>query len=137
MGRAMMIIGLLLALAASAMLVLGVLDSSFAIALGILGIGLIAFSGRWMRNAKSHSGQVVKTIYSPDGQFRVLVKQHGKTNFRIEVQKFIHDYSPDVGSHDRWERQSNVPAAGSLKQVIEIAAAKIGAGTGDFFETQS
>ena len=134
MGWALMIVGLSLTLATSVMLILGILDSRFAIVLGIFGVGLIAFSGRWMKKANSKSGQVVRTIYSPDRQLRALIKQRDKTDFRIEVQKFVHDYSPDVGSHDRWERRSNVPATGVLSQVIEIAATEVGAGTDDFFE---
>ena len=133
MGWAMMFAGLLLALTASALLVLNVIESGPASLLGILGIGLIATSGRWLNRAKSRAGQVVRTIYSPDRQLRALVKQRSETDFHIEVQKFIHEYSPDVGSHDRWERQSNVPASGSLTQVIDKAAAKVGAGSGDFY----
>lgn len=39
-------IGLLVAMAAAGLLALDVIDSGFAVAFGVLGIGLIAVSGR-------------------------------------------------------------------------------------------
>jgi hypothetical protein len=136
MGWALMVFGLLLSLAASAMLLMGVIQSGAAVAMGILGIGLIAVSGRWMRTGsreKPREEQIERTIYAPDRQLRALIRQHTDGNYRIEIQKFVRDYSPDVGSHDRWERQSNVTVTDTLSNAVEIAARSVGAGTDDFF----
>ena len=136
MGWVLMILGLLIALTSSVLLLMGVIESSVAAVIGILGIGLIAAAGRWMRTrpgGSHHAEQTVRTIYSPDRQQRALVKQRADGNYQVEVQKFIHEHSPDVGSHDRWERQSNVPVTDTLAGAVEIAAHSIGAGMGDFF----
>ena len=136
MGWALMILGLLIALAASALLVMNVIESGVAAAIGILGIGLIAASGRWLRHrggTRPRTNHVVQTIYAPDRQLRALIKRHADGNYQVEVQKFVHDYSPDVGSHDRWERQSGTPIIDNLATAVEIAAERVGAGTDDFF----
>jgi hypothetical protein len=52
MRWATIVSGLLLALAASALLLLGVINSGLAAAIGILGIGLIAISDRWKNGKK-------------------------------------------------------------------------------------
>ena len=127
MGWGMIILGLLVALAASALLLMGLIES---------GIGLIAASGRWMRTRPSEKPrveQIERTIYSPDCQLRALVKQRADGHYRVEIQKLVHDYSPDVGSHDRWERQSNVTVTDTLASAVEVAARSVGAGTDDFF----
>lgn len=136
MGWAIMIAGLLIALAASSLLVLGVIESGVAVAVGVLGIGLIAASGRWMRSKpkeKFPPEHLERTIYSPDHQVRALVKHHAYGNYRVEIQKVVHEYTPDAGSHDRWERQSNVLVTDTLANAVEVAARSIGAGTDDFF----
>jgi len=136
MGWGMIILGLLVALAASALLLMGLIESGVAVAIGILGIGLIAASGRWMRTRPSEKPrveQIERTIYSPDCQLRALVKQRADGHYRVEIQKLVHDYSPDVGSHDRWERQSNVTVTDTLASAVEVAARSVGAGTDDFF----
>lgn len=136
MGWAMMILGLLIALSASALLLLNVIESGVAAAIGILGIGLIAASGRWMRprpGVRPRAEQIAQTIYAPDRQLRALIKQHTDGTYRIEIQKLVHDYSPDFGSHDRWERQSGEPIVDTLASAVEMAAQRVGAGTDDFF----
>ena len=78
MGWAMMIVGLLFGLAASALLLMGAIESGLAVAIGMLGIGLIAASGRWMRTKpgeKPRAEHIERTIYSPDRQLRALVRQ--------------------------------------------------------------
>lgn len=77
--------------------------------------------------------KVLQTIYSPDRQSRALIWQRADGKYQVEIQKFIHEYSPDVGSHDRWERKSNEPITDTLATAVEIAAHRVGAGTGDFF----
>jgi len=49
-NKTMFGLGLLVALTAAALLLLGVIESGVAAAIGMLGIGLIAASGRVMRN---------------------------------------------------------------------------------------
>jgi hypothetical protein len=136
MGWAMMISGLLIALAASALLLMNVIESGVAAAIGILGIGLIAASGRWLPTQKGMQPQAqpdVPTIHSPDRQLRALIKHRVEGTYQIEIQKLVHDYSPDVGSHDRWERQPDTLIVDSLATAVEIAAERVGAGTDDFF----
>ncbi|MEW5831038.1 MAG: hypothetical protein AB1846_19275, partial [Chloroflexota bacterium] len=113
---------------------------SMAVALGVLGIGLIAASGRWMRPKRGEtprSDQVLQTIYAPDRQLRALVKQRSDGKYQVEVQKFVHEYSPDVGSHDRWERLTYDPITDTLASAVEIAARRVGAGTDDFFGSEA
>jgi hypothetical protein len=134
MGWAIMISGLLIALAA--LLLMNVIESGVAIAIGILGIGLIAASGRWLPTQKGMQPEAqpdAPTIHSPDRQLRALIKHRADGTYQIEIQKLIHDYSPDVGSHDRWERQPGTPIVGSLATAVEVAAERVGAGTNDFF----
>jgi hypothetical protein len=136
MGWAMSIFGLVVALGASVLLVMGQIESGPATAIGILGIGLIAASGRWMRKKpveKLREEKIGQMIYAPDRQLRALVRGHADGSYRVEVQKFVHDYSPDVGAHDRWERQSNIMVTDTLANAIEIAARSVDAGTDDFF----
>lgn len=134
MSRAMMILGLLIALASAALLLAGVIESGVAAAIGILGIGLIAAAGRRLRTSPGvQPEQVLRTIYSPDRQLRALIWHRADRKYQVEIQKFIHEYSPDVGSHDRWERQSNEPITDELAMAVEIAAHRVGAGTDDFF----
>ena len=136
MGWAMMILGLLIALTASALLLMNVIESGLAAVIGILGIGLIAAAGRWLRpktRSLFRSEQIVQTIYAPDRQLRALIKQRADGTYQVEVQKFVHDYSPDVGSHDRWERLSGSPIVDTLASAVEMAAERVGAGTDDFF----
>jgi len=136
MGWGMMILGLLVALAASALLLMGLIESGVAAAIGILGIGLIAASGRWMRtwpSEKPHVEHIERTIYSPDRQLRALVRQGADGHYRVEIQKYVHDHSPDLGSQDRWERQSNVTITDTLASAVEVAARSVSAGTDDFF----
>ena len=45
-NKALLVVGLLAAVTAAGLVVLDVIGSGFAVALGILGIGLIAVSGR-------------------------------------------------------------------------------------------
>ncbi len=45
-NKALLVVGLLAAVTAAGLLVLNVIGSGFAVALGILGIGLVAVSGR-------------------------------------------------------------------------------------------
>lgn len=137
MGWVLMILGLLIALAASALLVMNVIESGVAAAIGILGIGLIAASGRWLRplgGTRPRTKHVVQTIYAPDRQLRALIKRRADGNYQVEVQKFVHNYSPDVGSHDRWERQSGTPIIVTLSEAVEMAAQRVGAGIDDFFD---
>lgn len=136
MGWAMMILGLLIALAASALLLMNVIESGLAAVIGILGIGLIAASGRWLPTKKGTQPQAqpnLPTIHSPDRQLRALIKHRADGTYQVEVQKLVHDYSPDVGSHDRWERQPGTPIIDNLAMALEIAAERVGAGTDDFF----
>jgi hypothetical protein len=49
-NKTMFVLGLLVALSAAALLVLDLIESGVAAAIGILGIGLIAASGRRMRS---------------------------------------------------------------------------------------
>jgi small-conductance mechanosensitive channel len=49
-NKIMFVLGLLVALTAAALLLLGVIESGVAAAIGILGIGLIAASGRIKRD---------------------------------------------------------------------------------------
>jgi hypothetical protein len=77
--------------------------------------------------------QIEQTVYAPDRQLRALIKLRTDGNYRVEVQKFVHDYSPDAGSHDRWERQSHIMVTDTLANAVEIAARSVGAGTDDFF----
>jgi len=140
MGWAMMILGLLIALTASALLVMNVIESGVAAAIGILGIGLIAASGRWLRPREGlqlKKEQITQTIYAPDRQLRALIKRRVDGNYQVEVQKFVHDYSPDVGSHDRWERLSGTPIVDTLARAVELAARSVGAGTDDFFGNEA
>ena len=140
MGWAMMILGLLIALTASALLVMNVIESGVAAAIGILGIGLIAASGRWLRPREGpqlKKEQITQTIYAPDRQLRALIKRRADGNYLVEVQKFVHDYSPDVGSHDRWERLSGTPIVDTLARAVEMAARSVGAGTNDFFGNEA
>jgi hypothetical protein len=136
MGWAMMIVGLLVGLGASALLVMGQIESGVAIAMGVLGIGLIAVSGRWIRTKpreNPHVEKIERTIYAPDRQLRALVNRREDGYYRIEIQKFVHDYSPEVGSYDRWERQPDVTVTDTLSNAVEIAARSVGAVTDDFF----
>ena len=136
MGWAMMILGLLIALSASALLLMGVIESGLAAVIGILGIGLIAASGKWLRPRPampSQAERIVQTIYAPDRQLRALIKQRTDENYKVEIQKLVHDYSPDVGAQDRWERQSNAIIVDTLASAVEVAARSVGAGTNDFF----
>ncbi len=48
MGWVLIILGLIIALTATALLVLGKIGTGLTIILGALGIGLIAISGRWL-----------------------------------------------------------------------------------------
>jgi len=138
-NRILFILGLLVIFSAVMLLLLNVGEAAIAAATGILGIGLIALSGRKI-NAKSIQNQpveqVVRTVYAPDQKQRALIRQRTDGSFHIEIQKFIHEYSPDVGSHDRWERQS-ASICGSLAEAVEIAAGRVGAGTDDFFNKET
>ena len=136
MGWAMMILGLLIALAASTLLLMNMIESGVAAAIGILGIGLIAASGRWLPTQKGMQPQAqpgVPTIHSPDRQLRALIKHRADGIYQVEIQKLMHDYSPDVGSQDRWERQPGTRIVHNLATAVEIAAERVGAGTDDFF----
>ena len=127
--------GLLLAFLAASLLLLDVIDSGIATAVGMLGIGFIAVSRfRPLIDSMLHSPKMepVQTIYSPDKKQRAVIKRFGGGDYQIEIQRFIHEYSPDVGSHDRWERTS-ASMNSSLEEAIEMAAKKVGAGMGDFF----
>jgi hypothetical protein len=48
MGWVLIILGLIIALTATALPVLGKIGTGLGIAIGALGIGLIAISGRWL-----------------------------------------------------------------------------------------
>lgn len=48
MGWVLIILGLVIALTATALLILGVIGTGLTIIIGALGIGLIAISGRWL-----------------------------------------------------------------------------------------
>ena len=48
MGWVLIILGFVIAMTATALLVLGVIENGLAIVIGALGIGLIAISGRWL-----------------------------------------------------------------------------------------
>ena len=48
MGWALSILGLVIALTAVALLILGKIGTGLTIVIGALGIGLIAISGRWL-----------------------------------------------------------------------------------------
>jgi len=48
MGWVLIILGFVIALAATVLLVLGLIGTGLAIVIGALGIGLIAISGRWL-----------------------------------------------------------------------------------------
>ena len=48
MGWFLIILGLVIAMTATALLVLGLIDTGLGIIIGVLGIGLIAISGRWL-----------------------------------------------------------------------------------------
>ena len=50
MGWTMLVVRLLVALAASALLLMGMIEPGPAAAIGMLGFGLIAPSGGWIRN---------------------------------------------------------------------------------------
>lgn len=136
MRWAMLGLGLLVALGASTLLLMGVIESGVATAAGILGIGLIAASGRWMSTKpeeKPREEPIARTIYAPNQQLRALVKQRHDGGYRVEIQKFVQNYSPDTGANDRWERQSNTMITDTLASAVEIAARSIEAGTEDFF----
>lgn len=136
MGWAMIIVGLMVALSASTLLLTGVIESGVATVMGILGIGLIAASGRWMPKKPGetpHEVPIAQTIFAPDRQLRALIKQRADGSYRVEVQKFVHDDSPDFGPYGRWERQPNFLVTDTLANAVEIAARSVGAGTDDFF----
>ena len=76
---------------------------------------------------------IEQTIYAPDRQLRALVRQRADGNYRIEIEKFIHDYSPDQGTQDRWERRPAVTVTDTLARAVEVAARSVGAGTDNFF----
>jgi len=48
MGWVLIILGFVIAMTATALMVLGVVGTGLGIILGALGIGLIAISGRWL-----------------------------------------------------------------------------------------
>ena len=48
MGWVLIILGLVIAMTATALLVLGKIGTGLTIIIGVLGIGLIAISGRWL-----------------------------------------------------------------------------------------
>ena len=48
MGWVLSILGFVIAMTATALLVLGVIGAGLTIIIGALGIGLIALSGRWL-----------------------------------------------------------------------------------------
>jgi len=48
MGWVLIILGFVIAMTATALLVLGVIGNGLTIVIGALGIGLIAISGRWL-----------------------------------------------------------------------------------------
>jgi len=48
MGWVLLILGFVIAMTATVLLVLGMIGNGLAIVIGVLGIGLIAFSGRWL-----------------------------------------------------------------------------------------
>jgi len=48
MGWVLIILGFVVAMTATALLVLGKVGTSLGIIIGMLGIGLIAISGRWL-----------------------------------------------------------------------------------------
>jgi len=48
MGWVLIILGFVIALTATALLILGVIGNGLGIVIGALGIGLIAISGRWL-----------------------------------------------------------------------------------------
>ena len=51
MGWVLIILGFVIAMAATALLVLGKIGTGLGIVIGVLGIGLIAISGRWLPKA--------------------------------------------------------------------------------------
>ena len=55
MGWVLIILGFVIAMTSVALLVLGVIGNELAIIIGVLGIGLIAVSGRWL--PKEDSGK--------------------------------------------------------------------------------
>ena len=134
---ALMLLGLSLALAASVLLVFGLIETGLALVMGVLGIGLIAVSGRWMRpkpSEKPVEERIEQTIYSPDHQLRALVKKHADGNYRVEVQRFYREDSIDFGPQERWVRQSYAIVTDTLASGIEIAARSVGAGIDDSYE---
>ena len=48
MGWVLIILGFVIAMTATALLVLGKIGTGLTIIIGVLGIGLIAISGRWL-----------------------------------------------------------------------------------------
>lgn len=136
MGWVMIIAGLLIALASSALLLMGRIESGLAVAIGILGIGLIAASGRWIRKKpeeKAGPEPIERTIYAPDRQLRALVRRRADGNYLVEIEKFVHDYSQDYGTQDRWERQPEAIVTDTRASAIEVAARSVGAVTDNFF----
>ena len=55
MGWVLLILGFVIALTATVLLILGKIGSGLATIIGVLGIGLIAISGRWL--PKGDAGQ--------------------------------------------------------------------------------
>ena len=76
MGWTMLVVRLLVALAASALLLMGMIEPGPAAAIGMLGFGLIAPSGGWIRNRsreETRGEKIERTIYSPDRRLRAFV----------------------------------------------------------------
>lgn len=137
MGWILILSGLLVALAASALLVSGLIETGQALAMGVMDIGLIAVSGRWIRpkpSEKPVEERIEQTVYSPDHQLRALVKKHADGKYRIEMQRFYREEWIDFGPQERWVRQSHAIVTDTLASAIEIAARHVNAGGEDFYE---
>lgn len=138
MNKTMFVIGLLIVCLSAALLLLDLVPSGVPVAIGMLGIGLIAASGRGrrVRPEPVPVAQVVQTIHSPDRQLRALVWKHADGRYEVEVHRFIRDDSQDFGPNDRWVRHANTSLTDTLAGALEIASHQVGAGTDDFFDEE-
>lgn len=138
MNKTMFVIGLSIVCLSAALLLLDQVESGVSAAIGMLGIGLIAASGRRkrVRAEPAPAAQNVQTIHSPDGHMRAQVWRRADGKYQVEFHHFIRGESQDFGPDDRWVRQSDAPLTDTLASAIELASLRVGAGTGDFFEEE-
>jgi ATP-dependent 26S proteasome regulatory subunit len=122
MNKTLFLIGLLIVITAAALLLFRIIPFGTALALAIVGNGLIVLSRRKERKKPKFalSEQVVQTVHSADGQMRAMIKQRADGNYQVEIQRLVHEDSQEYGQSDYWVRQS-APITDTLSSAVDIA----------------